>query len=39
MQIIKNEIMLGDCMDIMAEIPDKYFELAIVENILDNINP
>ena len=29
MQIIKNEIMLGDCMDIMKDIPDKYFEIAV----------
>jgi len=34
-----NKIILADCMDIMKDIPDKYFELAIVENILDNINP
>lgn len=26
-----NEIILGDCMDVMREIPDKYFELAIVD--------
>ena len=25
-----NQIILADCMDIMATIPDKYFELAIV---------
>ena len=43
MEIIKNEIMLGDCMDIMKDIPDKYFELAIVDppygiNIGNKIN-
>ena len=27
---MKNEIILADCMDIMKDIPDKYFELAIV---------
>jgi len=26
-----NEIVLADCMDIMKNIPDKYFELAIVD--------
>lgn len=26
----KNKIILADCNDIMATIPDKYFELAIV---------
>jgi len=26
-----NKIILADCMDIMATIPDKYFELAIVD--------
>ena len=26
-----NQIILGDCMDVMREIPDKYFELAIVD--------
>ena len=27
----KNKILLGDCMDVMKDIPDKYFELAIVD--------
>ncbi len=31
MQIIKNEIMLGDCMDLLAELPDKSIDLAIVD--------
>ena len=26
-----NKIILRDCMDVMREIPDKYFELAIVD--------
>jgi len=26
-----NQIILADCMDVMADIPDKYFELAIVD--------
>ena len=26
-----NQIILADCMDIMADIPDKYFELAVVD--------
>ena len=26
-----NQIILADCMDIMRDIPDKYFELAIVD--------
>jgi site-specific DNA-methyltransferase (adenine-specific) len=28
---MKNKIILADCMDIMKDIPDKYFELAIVD--------
>ena len=28
---MKNQIILADCMDIMKDIPDKYFELAIVD--------
>ena len=28
---MKNEIILADCMDIMKDIPDKWFELAIVD--------
>lgn len=28
---VKNSIILADCADIMADIPDKYFELAIVD--------
>ena len=31
MQIIKNEIMLGDCMDLLKELPDKSIDLAIVD--------
>lgn len=31
MDIIKNEIMLGDCMDLLAELPDKSIDLAIVD--------
>ncbi len=31
MQIIKNEIMLGDCMDLLAELPNKSIDLAIVD--------
>ena len=31
MEIIKNEIMLGDCMDLLAELPDKSIDLAIVD--------
>ena len=31
MQIIKNEIMLGDCMDLLAELPDKSRDLEIVD--------
>ena len=26
------ELIHGDCMDVMATYPDKYFDLAIVEN-------
>ena len=29
--IIKNEILLADCMDIMAEMPDNYIDLAVVD--------
>ncbi len=29
--IIKNQIILADCMNIMVDIPDKFFELAIVD--------
>ena len=29
MQIIKNEIMLGDCMDLLAELPDKSIDLCL----------
>ena len=28
---MKNKIILADCMDIMKDIPDKYFDLAIVD--------
>ena len=28
---MKNQIILADCMDIMKDIPDKWFELAIVD--------
>ncbi len=28
---MKNKIILADCMDIMKDIPDKFFELAIVD--------
>ena len=28
---MKNKIILADCIDIMKDIPDKYFELAIVD--------
>jgi site-specific DNA-methyltransferase (adenine-specific) len=28
---IKNQIILADCMDVMKDIPDKFFELAIVD--------
>ena len=44
---MKNKIILADCMDIMKDIPDKWFELAIVDppyggddaiNLKDNIN-
>jgi DNA modification methylase len=28
---MKNKIIHADCMDIMKDIPDKYFELAIVD--------
>jgi len=28
---VKNKIVLADCMDIMKDIPDKYFDLAIVD--------
>jgi len=28
---MKNKIILADCMDIMKDLPDKYFELAIVD--------
>ena len=35
MQIIKNEIMLGDCMDLLAELPDKSIDLAIVDLTFD----
>ena len=31
MQIIKNEIMLGDCMDLLKELPDKSISLAITD--------
>ena len=31
MQYDLNQIILADCMDIMRDIPDKYFELAIVD--------
>ena len=31
MEIIKNEIMLGDCMDLLSELPDKSIDLAIVD--------
>jgi len=31
MQIIKNEIMLGDCMDLLKELSDKSIDLAIVD--------
>ena len=31
MQIIKNELMLGDCMDLLAVLPDKSIDLAIVD--------
>lgn len=31
MKIDLNQIILADCMDIMRDIPDKYFELAIVD--------
>ena len=30
-EIKLNQIILADCMDIMRDIPDKYFELAIVD--------
>ena len=30
-ETVKNRIILADCMDIMKDIPDKYFELAIVD--------
>jgi len=30
-EIQLNQIILADCMDIMRDIPDKYFELAIVD--------
>lgn len=30
-EIQLNQIVLADCMDIMRDIPDKYFELAIVD--------
>ena len=26
-----NDIILGDCMDVMKDIPDKHFEFAIVD--------
>jgi len=29
---VKNQIIHAECNDIMATIPDKYFELAIVFN-------
>lgn len=31
MKYALNQIVLADCMDIMRDIPDKYFELAIVD--------
>jgi len=31
MKIEKNKILLGDCMDLMAEMPDNYIDLAIVD--------
>jgi site-specific DNA-methyltransferase (adenine-specific) len=31
MEIVKNEIMLGDCMDLLAALPDKSIDLAIVD--------
>jgi len=30
-KIEKNKILLGDCMDLMAEMPDNYIDLAIVD--------
>jgi len=27
----KNKILLGDCMDIMADMPDNYIDLAVVD--------
>jgi len=29
---MKNKIILADCMGIMRDIPDKFFELAIIFN-------
>ena len=31
MEIIKNEIMIGDCMDLLAELPDKSINIAILD--------
>jgi site-specific DNA-methyltransferase (adenine-specific) len=31
LKIEKNKILLGDCMDLMAEMPDNYIDLAIVD--------
>ncbi len=35
---MKNKIILADCMDIMKDIPDKWFELAIVDPPYGNID-
>lgn len=35
MDIIKNEIILGDCMDLLAALPDKSIDLAIVDLTID----
>ena len=35
---MKNQIILADCMDIMKDIPDKFFELAIVDPPYGNID-
>ncbi len=34
-----NKITHADCMDILKDMPDNYIDLAVVENILDNIDP